>query len=230
MDIGCVDCTYKFVGHKVIIRLKDRVCGTPEELLASNLFREVLVRYIKELERKGSPLLALFSARESQTPDDEADKLIQVFQLLAKMPVEWVNKLLEDPQRRLVQQPYVLYDFVEGLYNFWREFERFMVCDSEADTLDKRPYRTFNSTIETLTHLTRRVYRDIQENISGKHPNIYRQVHAGAEVAAIALPKSVQLPMGPYQKLVEIPFIRQILIYPPLLLNPPMNKLSLIHI
>lgn len=224
MDIGCVDCAYKFVGHKVIIRLKDRVCETPEELLASNLFREVLVRYIKELDRKGSPLLALFGPWESQSPDNEVGDLIQVFQLLTKMPIEWVNKLLEDPKQKLVQQPYVLFDFVEGLYNFWREFERFMVLDSEADTLDKRPYRAFNSTIESLTHLVRHVYRDIQENISGKHPNIYRQIHAGAEVAAIALPKSVPLPEGAYQKLTDIPFIRQILIYPPLLLNPPMNK------
>ena len=70
----------------------------------------------------------------------------------------------------------------------------------------------------------RSTYRDIQENISGRHPNIYRQMHAGAEMAVIALPKDVALPEGSYQKLRDVPVIRQILLYPPLLLNPPMNK------
>jgi hypothetical protein len=98
------------------------------------------------------------------------------------------------------------------------------VCDSTGDRLDQRPYRTFNSTIESLTHLVRQTYRDIEENISGQHPNIFRQVRAGAEVAVIALPKDVALPVGSYQKLRGIPMIRQILLYPPLLLNPPMNK------
>ncbi|EKD27508.1 MAG: hypothetical protein ACD_79C00692G0001, partial [uncultured bacterium] len=97
-------------------------------------------------------------------------------------------------------------------------------CDSNSDSLDKRPYRTFTSTIESLTHLVRKIYRDVQENITGNHPIIYRQVSAGAEIAAIALPKNLALPEGNYQKLKEIPVIRQILLFPPLLLNPSMNK------
>ncbi|MCK5738494.1 phosphoenolpyruvate carboxykinase, partial [bacterium] len=117
-----------------------------------------------------------------------------------------------------------LYLFVEALYNYWREFERFVVCDSEGDGLDKRPYRTFNDTVEKLINLVRGSYRDIQENITGKHPIIYRQVSAGAEISSIALPKKMDLPQKDRSKLDGIPFIRQILLYPPLLLNPPMNK------
>ena len=110
------------------------------------------------------------------------------------------------------------------MYNYWRQFERFIICDSTGDRLDKRPYRTFNSTIESLTHLVRQTYRDIVENITGQHPNIYRQVRAGAEMAVIALPKKLALPDGQYQKLQNIPMIRQLLLNPPLLLNSPMNK------
>ena len=81
-------------------------------------------------------------------------------------------------------------DFVEYLYNFWRSFERFAVCDSEGDALDKRPYRTFNETVEQFSHLVRGVYRDIQEGIQGFHPRIYRQLRAGVEISAIALPQA----------------------------------------
>jgi hypothetical protein len=139
------------------------------------------------------------------------------------MSIEAVPKLIEDSQC-FVQYPEILEEFVETLYNYWREYERFIICDSTGDHLDQRPYRTFHSTIEALTHLVRQVYRDIQKNISGQHPNIYRQIHAGAEVAVIALSKDVALPGGSYAKLRDIPIIRQVLAYPPLLFNPPMNK------
>jgi hypothetical protein len=51
-------------------------------------------------------------------------------------------------------------------------------------------------------------------------------VPAGAEIATIALPKPIPYPQPVYDKLNTIPVIRQILIYPPLIFNPPMNKRS----
>jgi hypothetical protein len=215
--------TAKFVNKKVIIRLRDRVCESPEELISSELFCEVVTRFVSDLKRKQSPLLQAFGKQIEEIQEPDIGQLIRVFQVLAKMRLEAVPKLLEGGDR-FIAAPSVLRDFVESLYNYWREFERFIVCDSTGDRLDQRPYRTFNSTIESLTHLVRQTYRDIEENISGQHPNIFRQVRAGAEVAVIALPKDVALPVGSYQKLRGIPMIRQILLYPPLLLNPPMNK------
>jgi len=215
--------TYKFVERKVIIRLRDRVCDTGEELLASDLFREVLFRLVADLRRKRSPLLGIFGRPPDEITDRDAETLLQFLQFLGKMTCDLVPKLVPDSDCFL-RDPVLLNNFIERLYNFWRSFERFIVCDSEGDTLDQRPYRTFNATIESLTHLVRKVYRDLQENISGRHPSIYRQVRAGAEVAAIALPKNFNLPPGPYAKLNGIPVIRQILLYPPLLLHPPMNK------
>jgi hypothetical protein len=90
--------------------------------------------------------------------------------------------------------------------------------------LDKRPYRTFNETIEKLTHLVRSTYRSIQKNITGLRPRVYRQVSAGSEMASIVAPKAITYQLEPYNKLNNLPVIRQILMYPPLVLNPPMNK------
>ncbi|HTX91292.1 MAG TPA: hypothetical protein VMC09_08750 [Anaerolineales bacterium] len=218
-----VDTQYKIVGRKVIIRLKDRVCEKSEELLASALFREIIVRYVKHLERKDSPLIALFAGGQANISEADVDALIRTIQLLSQMKLAWATKILGD-DKRFIKQPSLLYAFIEGLYDYWREFERFIVCDSESDVLDKRPYRTFNVTIESLMHLVRKTYRNIQKNISGKHPNIYRQVSAGAEIAAIALPKPIDYSGKCFEKIKGIPVIRQILLYPPLLLNPPMNK------
>ena len=215
--------TFRFVNRKVIIFLRDRVCETPEELLSSDLFAEVVTRFVDDLKRSQSPLLQVFGKHIHEIEHVDIQELIRVFQVLGKMTLEAVPKLIKEGER-FIANPSLLQVFVESLYNYWRQFERFIVCDSTGDRLDQRPYRTFNSTIETLTHLVRQTYRDIDENLTGQHPNIYRQIRAGAEVAVIALPKDIALPEGSYQKLRSIPVIRQILLYPPLLLNPPMNK------
>ena len=214
---------YSFVQNKVIIRLRDRVCETPEELLRSALFRDMLTRFVRELERKSSPLLQLFADSKIGDLTQLIDQLIFAFVHLEKLTLAQTAKLMEK-DGLFLNKPEQLYNLVESFYDYWRSFERFIVCDSEGDRLDKRPFRTFNSTIESLTHLIRKVYRNIQESISGRHPAVYRQVAAGAEVAVIALPKPVYLPPAYRQKLEQLPIIRQILLYPPLLLNPPMNK------
>ena len=215
--------SFRFVNRKVIIFLRDRVCETPEELMSSELFLEVITRFVNDLKRKQSPLLSIFGKENHEIEHADIQELIKVLQILGKMILGTVPKLIEGGER-FIANPSLLQAFVESLYNYWREFERFIVCDSTGDRLDQRPYRTFSTTIESLTHLVRQTYRDIEENITGQHPNTYRQVRAGAEVAVIALPKDITLPGGSYQKLRNIPVIRQIMLYPPLLLNPPMNK------
>jgi hypothetical protein len=214
---------FKFVGKKVIIRLHDRVCENAEELVSSEFFYEVIKRFVANLQRRQSHLLSIFIITEAGITDEEIKKLIETFKVLTKMNVDAVPKLI-DGGDHLISDLSILSDFVESLYNFWREFERFIICDSTGDRLDKRPYRTFNATVESLTHLVRQVYRDIQENISGQSPRIYRQVRAGAEMSVIALPRNVALPEGSYQRLCQVLVIRQLLLYPPLLIRPPMNK------
>lgn len=217
------DGTFRFVKNKVILHLRHRVCESPEELLASDLFAELVRRFVEDLRRRNAPILLLFARSAETMGDEDLDALLQTLRWLGKVPITAVSKLFPGSEP-FVREAAELHGFVERLYDFWRSFERFLVCDSTGDSLDQRPYRTFNATIEALTHLVRQVYRDIQENISGRHPTIYRQVHAGAEVAVIALPKELPLPPGPYGKLRPIRLVRQILLYPPLALNPPMNK------
>jgi energy-coupling factor transporter ATP-binding protein EcfA2 len=215
--------TFSITGRKIVIRLRDRVCESPQELLSSKLFRTILVRCLADLSKKGSPLLGVFNKEIEEINEKDIDRLIEIFQFLEKMPIELIPKLVEGSDE-IVENASMLERFVEYLYNYWREHERFLICDSEGDVLDERPYRTFNSTVEVLIHLVRQTYRDIQENITKRHPNIYRQVNAGAEIAAIALRKTLYDPQSRYGKLNDIQVIRQILLYPPLLLNPPMNK------
>jgi hypothetical protein len=213
--------TLRIVGNKAILNIRERMCETPEELLASDKFRMVLESCLEKLKSKNSPLVCIFSNCEIN--DASVDDLVKTLSFLVKYENKIVPHIFEN-SKTFLKNLDALADFVEYLYDYWRHFDRFIINDSEGDRLDKRPYRTFNETIEQLTHLIRTVYRHIQENITGSHPNVYRQVRAGAEMAVISLPKDIAYNGVKYAKLNNIPVIRQMLIYPPLVIQQPMNK------
>ena len=212
---------YKIFARKVIIYTKWKVCEDADELLASPLFLELLRRFCEQLTETNSYLLDVFTKRSVQA--DTVNLLARTLQHLAKLPADAVIKLV-DGSETFMHNTALFTDFIEQLYNYWRSYDRFILCNSEGDTLDKRPYRTFNLTIEKLTNLIRGVYRDIEENITDTHPRIYRQTTAAAEIAAISLPRRLKLPDYLSERLDKIAVIRQILINPPLIMNPPMNK------
>jgi len=213
--------TLSIIGNKVVLNIRERMCETAEEMLASDKFRQVLDHCLNKLRSNNSPLLEFFGGC---TADEECvDDLVKTLSLLVKYEAKLVPHIF-DRSDKFLKNLDKLAGFVEYLYDYWRHFDRFIINDSEGDRLDKRPYRTFNETIEQLTHLIRTVYRHIQENITGSHPNVYRQVPAGAEMAVISLPKNIAYKGEQYKKLNSVPVIRQMLIYPPLVIQQPMNK------
>lgn len=213
--------TLRIVENKAVLNIRERMCETSEELFESEKFRAVIDHFIIYLKLKNSPLLGIF---ENGYSDESAvDDLVKTLSLLVKYERNVVPHIF-DRSLIFLKDPQLLNEFVENVYDYWRHFDRFLINDSEGDRLDKRPYRTFNETIEHLTHLIRTVYRHIQENITGSHPTVYRQVPAGAEMAVISLPKEITWADSRYKKLNNVPVIRQILIYPPLVIQQPMNK------
>jgi hypothetical protein len=213
--------TLRIIGNKVVLNIRERMCETAEEMLGSEKFRQVLDHCIANLQSKNSPLLDVF---ENHIVDRESvTDLIKTLTYLVKYENKLVPHIYEKSAVYLRDLDRMA-SFVEYMYDYWRSFDRFIINDSEGDRLDKRPYRTFNETIEQLTHLIRTVYRQIQENITGSHPNVYRQIPAGAEMSVISLPKKIAYTGDKYKKLKGVPVIRQMLIYPPLVIQQPMNK------
>lgn len=215
--------SYRTYPDKVILRTGDRLCENADELLSSKLANRIISQAVHKLVKRNSPMLRVFDRH--LVADKDITRLIEFMKLVLKIPPEMVIKVMPEAEQFLRDRQ-LLNDFIEYLYNYWRSLQRFIICDSAGNSFDRRPYQTFNNTVESLTHLVRGTYRDLQESITGTHPRIYRQVRAAAEVAAIALPKDIPYPTGLYRKLNDIAVIRQILIYPPLIFNPPMNKRS----
>lgn len=213
--------SFLMLDGKVVLWLRDRVCENAEELLSSEQFQKFLNRCLCELQAKNSRFLEVFG----HTPLTEEDehRFIEILKFLTRLSAEHVVKLV-DGSEVYFKNKSLLNSLVEYIYNYWRHFQRLIISQTERDDTDLHPNTTFNRTIEHLTTLVRNTYRDIQVNITGKYPRIYRQVSAGAEIAAITKVKELVLPEIYKEKIKEIGVIRQVLLYPPVIYNSSSNK------
>lgn len=214
---------FAFYGKQAIIYSEGSIPESSPELVDTELFSEVLCMFMESLRKKHSSLLRIFPSHTERKKQDT--EIHDVFRLLSVMDIEAARKARPD-LKHVLSDASILHELSERLYNFWRSYERFFVCHSEdglATPLDQRPYRTFNDTIEHLNHMTRKVYRDVCESITGDHPRIYRQVAAGCQLGVIASDRRWPCPHA-CKSLLGVPFIRQVYMSPPLILDPPMNK------
>lgn len=220
-----IDSNFRVFDKKVILKVGSFLCETSARLVNSESFKTIVKLSIQELKRRNSILLDMFGTKD--VTDNHIDTLLKALEYLIILPIEEMVKLVPNSEY-LMKNKHILYDYIEFLYNFWRSYDRFIISmGTPAYRLDKRPYRTFNATVETLTDIIRKTYRDIQENTLLSHPNVYRQIQAGAGFATIALPKEeIPLPWKYKQKLSKILMMRQVLLNPPIVLEQSMNKRS----
>jgi hypothetical protein len=211
-------------GRQAVFQTPGSICQESHEFVQSGFFRDFLGRYLGHLEETDHPVLARLGLRGATA--QHLEPLQAVLAALATAPLE--DAALQCPHAVDFLAPTkrrALHEFIDGFYNFWRSYDRFMVIHSESgpSSHDRRPYRSFTASIEAFTHLVRGLYRDLCENISGDHPRIYRQVPAGCNAGLIAVPKASPLPASIRDTLSGISFIRQMWIDPPMILDPPCN-------
>jgi hypothetical protein len=206
--------------RQVVMHTEGTVCASTQELVESASFARVLDLYVDHLESHNPAALA-----ELGLPARAA--VLDLVRLLANNPLERVARTWAGRSDLLAGRER-LHEFVEGLYDFWRRWDRFLVvrADAAAPPGDKRPLRAFSQTVETLARLVRDFYRDVAENVTGGRPRVYRQVAAGAEVGVYAVHQKWPAPARYRELLAGIPFVRNLLMYPPLLLDPPTNTRS----
>ena len=211
--------------QQVVLHTERQICYDKRELLSSHVFKRIVAEYCDGLCERESPVVE--PIREACGGGDGWKEVVRLLQSLSDEPLDTVvRRLPRWATFTTIEGRSILHAFVEGLYDFWRSFDRYLVLHSEPgpSAFDQRPYRSFNSTVENLTHVVRAAYRDVCENVTGDHPRIYRQVRAGCNVALIATRKETGLPSEYAALLGEVPVVRHAWIAPPLIIDPPMNK------
>lgn len=213
--------------NQIVIHSDGPVCETAHQLVHSDAFQRVFTQFVRRLRSQEAPLLTDLSIDLGQ--EDDRASFGALLRSLAENSLEQASQLIPLADHFLTPAyRKALGEFVEQFYSFWRAFDRFMVLHAVpgAGAMDKRPYRAFNESVESLTHLVRGTYRDMCENILGDHPRVYRQVPAGCNAALIATPGDSALPEVYAATIGGIPIIRQVWLDPPLILESPTNRRS----
>ncbi|MGD0998570.1 MAG: hypothetical protein ABR941_09690 [Thermoleophilia bacterium] len=210
---------------QLVLHAQGVVCTSTREVVESEAFARLVALYLAHLAAHDAPLLDALGIDGGSAAARAA--LVDLLRLLAHNPLERIVRASPEHAPLLERRP-ALHRFVEGLYDFWRSFDRFLVDHAAAGTgaRDGTAYRVFNASLEALAALVRDLYRDVAENVTGAHPFVYRQVHAGAELGVIVAPRRWPAAVEHRALLGGIPFVTRVLMYPPLILDPPANTRS----
>jgi hypothetical protein len=218
------DKSLQIYGKQAVFHTGGHMCADAQALVGSRFFLGFLTSYLGHLRAAAHPVL------EQMDQLGEAALTVEqwqsLFAAICQEPLEAAALRLPHavdllaPARRKG-----LMEFVQGFYDFWRSYNRYMVLHAGpgSGSPDPCPYAAFDASIEAFTHLVRGLYRGICENVSGDHPHVYRQVPAGCNAGFIAAPKASPMPPEMREVLGRIPFVRQTVIVPPMLLDPPSN-------
>jgi|Deesub1362A_J573_1020465.scaffolds.fasta_scaffold00073_108 hypothetical protein len=211
---------------KVIFDYSVLYCNTPERLLKSELFFEIVSRFIDKIKAKRSPLFAfLLETNPGLGKDELAEYIVNLFRLLSSYTAEEIVSMNREYQPILSEKE-ALYEFIEELYNYWRKFERFLYLEAPKRSKYAQSslhHAQFIQSNDEFKNLVLNVYRRVSENLTGKNPRVYRQLPAGANMGMLLEKIDWNCPQT-YAHMKEIPFIRLSLIEPPLILYPVMNK------
>ncbi|MBN1141717.1 MAG: hypothetical protein JXB25_08000, partial [Deltaproteobacteria bacterium] len=240
--------TLEFIGNNAVLRSEGRVCETAEDLLRSPLSRQLLDRYLDLLCERHSMLLGIFGQEEGDFPSRirqfwenlkmggpnqgvirekrevsvaQRELLIHILVLLLKLQASEVPGVLKESQKVLAD-PGLFMEFVDAFYEYWRRLDRFLVVANDLHRL--RPRTVIKENIEKLNTLIINAYRDIRDHLVEFSVRTFRQVRAGAEMTVITQRHPAFPLSGVYAGLAAVPVIRQAIVAPPLILNPPMNK------
>jgi len=215
--------------RSVTIHMTGALCTQPTQLLQSWQARGVIQSFVNDLRRRKSADLRVLGDLPTEgsphAPSPAAVALARLFGLLVDMTPEDVVVRAPDVAA-LVREPEALAGVVERLYNHWRRYERYLIFEGRAD--DSRDsaiegHMPFIRNNQDLNALVRLAYRQIQRNLRGHWPRVYRQVPAGANMSLLVQQITWRCPPGVYEQLQAIPVVRLALIAPPVTLYPRRN-------
>lgn len=207
-----------FIGrNSAILNFSTKYCDTSENLLSSAAFKKVLSKYINSISNKNT---SVFQFLKSNCKEDICETMVKLFKLLIVLDKDEIKKL--DPNLSpLLSKESVVFEFIEGLYSYWRRFERYAIIRNKNTSLGLQNINFIDS-MNSFTNLILKTYRLVEENVLGEHHRVYRQLHAGVNAGLILTNITWRCPKE-YSFLEKIPFVESIVLQPPFITYPRKN-------
>ncbi len=204
-----------------IMNFTVKYCQTPEELLSSLGFKQVLRKYISNLQKKDSLLLEKMSKILEGNPLNKS--FSDLFKLLITVDKKDIRKF-NNTYKKVISHEDELIEFIEGLYNYWRALERYALIQTNEESKGIQNVNFIDAN-NNFSNLILQIYRRIEENILGTTHNVYRQLTAGVN-AGLVLTKNGNVLPEEYGKLKGIQVIKKVILTPPFIIYPKKNKRS----
>lgn len=211
---------FSLTKNNALINFTQKYCETEKELLDSNGFIKVLEKYVTKLEQRDAVLYDYFM-KKYDSKNDLTKAFQNLFKLLIILDVKEVANQ-DFTSNEILKDKFELIEFIEGLYDYWRQIERYAIVRNRIQAGGIQNVNFIDST-NNFTNLVLKVYRQINENVIGKRHNVYRQLSAGINAGIILNDSSWESPSG-YHMLGNIAFIESIILRPPFITYPKKYK------
>ena len=153
-----------------------KYCTTSDELLSSVGFRKILNSYVLKITKKDTEVYRHLKALAGEA--DITEEVTHLFKLLIVFDIEALEKL-DERYITFFSNREIVIEFIEGLYSYWRRFERYAIIRNKKFEAGLQNANFFNS-MNNFTNLVLTTYRKIEETVMGTKHRVYRQLPAGA--------------------------------------------------
>lgn len=195
-----------------IINYNTAYSRTPQELLSSPDFGNFVHNFIDHTKTQAEDLY--YYALNGKTAREAAFEMTKLFRQMTILELNEIDCAYLNDKDKLL-------DFIEELYNFWKNHQRFSIINAGRGMAIQES--SFIQADSAFNSLIRALYRDIEEKVLGRKNSVYRQMQAGTN-AAIALRQNPAKLSEKYDALKGIQFIDSIMLRTPMILHPKSNK------
>ncbi|MCI8851422.1 MAG: hypothetical protein HFE82_07810 [Erysipelotrichaceae bacterium] len=199
-------------GGLAIINYNAAYPRTEKDLLSSADFANFLRNFIdyakEELEDIYTYIL------NGKTPREATFEMTKLLRQTIVLELDEIDSCYLNDKEKLL-------DFIEELYDFWKNHQRFSIVNAGKGMAIQES--SFVAADSAFNSLIRSLYRTVEEKVLGRKNSVYRQMQAGTN-AAIAIRENVTKLSDTYEALKDIPFIDSIMLRTPMILHPKSNK------
>lgn len=197
----------------MFIDINNDYCTTKEDILNSELFSELLSRYINKLEKRKvdyyNTLIKYFNSK-----DEMKKEIINICKLCLIFSFKNLVSLINLEKDAFLE-------FIEEFYNYYRRIERYSYLLIEKDSNEIVKDYLFKD--QKYNNLVIETYRKITENIKEEHYLVYRELNAGSN-AGFIIENNKSTFNGVYSKLNDVKSINLIVLHPPFIIYPKNTK------
>lgn len=195
-----------------IINYSASYSRTYDSFMNSSTFRNfvrIYIDYLKEFDED-----IYYYALNGKNPREACFELCKLFRQLTILNLDEIDSDYLNDRGKLL-------NFIEELYNYWKEHQRFAIINSGKGNAVQES--SFIDADTGFNDLIRGLYRKIEQKVQGRSNRVFRQLQAGTN-ACVALRSNPSKLSTKYDVLKGIPFIDSVMLRTPMILHPRSNK------